>query len=306
VVLGSPPKGEMIKTAASHSPGVGGGGHQAILGRRPRVLVIDDDPTVLDVIQRALRTAGIDCVTAASGAQGLELASDPAIDLLLIDLRLGETDGIAVIEHLHRQGDHIPFAIVTGFGTVPSTIQAIKLGALDVIEKPFSLDELIAKTQQLLISAESVRPARGVTHETIGTTVSSAAEAWASLVLIGMDANHDLPTLTLWAREVCRSYTSLREACALIDVKPHDARDFTRLLRAVMHAEAEDQPLEAFLDVHDMRTMKALVTRSGFGDRARGAALSVEAFIRQQRLIPASNAGLKALIRRLRQRKLIT
>lgn len=76
----------------------------------PKLLLCDDEPAILRVVCAALHRVGVECITAPSGQRGIELASDPTLDLLLLDLRLGDMDAIAVLKELHRTGRHLPFA----------------------------------------------------------------------------------------------------------------------------------------------------------------------------------------------------
>lgn len=275
------------------------------LRRRWRVLVIDDDPAILNVLQLALRRAGIDCFTAASGSEAEKIGSDPSIDLLLVDLRLGDTDGFHLIERLREQGHEIPFAIITGYGSVPLAVQAVQSGALDVIEKPFLPDDVVAKIRAWLLAGESVRTDRQMTPDAIDTAGLSAAERWAVFVLRGTQAQNDPKTLDQWVPHAHTNYTSLRGASELLGIRPHDARDFMRMLRAAMYSQQESQALEAFLDVHDLRGLRPLFERSGLGPPRPGVRMSAGEFMQQQRFIPAQNEGFKALVRLLRQRKII-
>jgi hypothetical protein len=124
------------------------------------------------------------------------------------------------------------------------------------------------------------------------------------LVLKGLDANYDLPTLERWASEAGVSYSSLRAACELVAIKPHDARDFLRMLRAVVRLQTASESFEASLDVHDIRTMRSLLERSGLTLISRGHRITLNAFLQRQHFIPASNEGLKRLVILLRRRNL--
>lgn len=160
-------------------------------------------------------------------------------------------------------------------------------------------------TRAWLLEGRLVRTDRQVTPEVIDTTGLSAAERWAVFVLRGTQAKNDPKTLEQWVPHAHTNYTSLRAASELLGIEPHDARDFMRMLRAAMYSQREFQAIEAFLDVHDLRGLRPLFERSGLGPPRPGVRMSVGEFIQQQRFLPAQNEGFKALVKLLRQRKLI-
>lgn len=273
-------------------------GRGALIGeRRPKALLVDDDRAVLRMIRAALQRVGIECVTASSGRRAIELAPDPTIDLLLVDLRLGDMDGISLLRELHNAGCGHHFAIITGYGTVGSAVQAMKMGALDVIEKPFTAEEIAAKTQLLLRTTAVVGSGSGAASH-VPLIPRSAAERWALLVYKALASDRDPSTLEIWARVVGLSYTSLRQACCLVAVQATTARDFVRMLRAVRNCCAPGgQSLDASLNVHDTRTLRKLLIRSGLG--SGNVPSSVEDFLRRQRFISPSNQGLRTLVKLL-------
>jgi hypothetical protein len=111
---------------------------------------------------------------------------------------------------------------------------------------------------------------------------ASTAERWAHYVFRACAAAGDLKTLDAWAACVGVSYTSLRETCSLLGIRPHDARDLTRMLRAVMRSTLDDCPPSALLDVSDSRTLRMLLERSGVAGGAWPVAISVEQFLSRQ------------------------
>jgi DNA-binding response OmpR family regulator len=269
----------------------------------PKLLLVDDEPAILGVVRDALHRVGVECITAESGQRGIELASDPTIDLLLLDLRLGDMDGIALLKELHRRGRHLPFAIITGYGTVQSAVELMKMGALDVIEKPFTSEEIAARTQLLLRATSVLKPPPNPSS-TVSLDPGSAADRWALLVFKALAADCDPSTLEIWARVVGLSYSSLRQACCLAGVQATASRDFMRMLRAVRNCMETGQSMDGSLDVHDTRTLQKLLVRSGIG--RKGAPPSMEEFIRGQRFIAVDSQALRALVKLLTIQELKT
>lgn len=130
----------------------------------------------------------------------------------------------------------------------------------------------------------------------------SAAERWARWVLAMIDSPHDLPTVTLWAKHIGVSNTTLGETCRLLGCWPHDARDLGRMLRAVFLASNDAARLEGVLAVSDLRTFGKLVERSGLR-RKPVVGISLEAFLECQTFIPADHEGLRALRAIVRKRR---
>ncbi len=113
----------------------------------PRVLVIDDDPGVRESMARMLRAAGYTVQSAASGDEGFELARTDSFDVILSDMRMPGLSGIEVLRKLRDFRVDASFIVMTGFGTVDSAVEAMKLGAVDFVQKPFFRDELLMRVR---------------------------------------------------------------------------------------------------------------------------------------------------------------
>jgi len=107
------------------------------------VYVVDDDPSVRTALERLLRSAGHDVTTFASALEFLDFARTDAPGCLLLDLKMPEVDGLELQDRLIKSGRAIPIIFITGHGTVPSSVQALKAGAMDFLEKPFKDQELL-------------------------------------------------------------------------------------------------------------------------------------------------------------------
>lgn len=108
-----------------------------------RVLIIDDDEIIRKSCEKVLSPEGYIVVSAQSGREGLKLLSNKPFDLVLTDLRMPDMNGIDVLKKVKETGPDIEVIIITGYGTIKSAIEAIRYGAYDYVEKPFSPEELL-------------------------------------------------------------------------------------------------------------------------------------------------------------------
>jgi len=113
----------------------------------PRILVIDDDAAARDSVSRMLRSAGQTVHEAASGEEGVAAAKGGAFDVILSDLQMPGLSGLDVLQRLRDVHVDSVFIIMTGFGTVESAVEAMRLGAVDFIQKPFFRDELLMRVR---------------------------------------------------------------------------------------------------------------------------------------------------------------
>jgi two-component system response regulator HydG len=112
-----------------------------------RILLIDDDPGVRESTGRMLRAAGYTVQTVATGEEGFDLAKTDGFDVVLSDMRMPGLSGIDVLRKLREARVDASFIIMTGFGTVETAVEAMKLGAVDFVQKPFFRDELLMRVR---------------------------------------------------------------------------------------------------------------------------------------------------------------
>ncbi len=120
---------------------------------KQRILVVDDEQTVRDFLQKALENAGYDVITASDGREALDKVSQFDISLVLLDIIMPGLDGYEVLEHM-RQYEDIPVIMLSGIGEETTKIDTLTLGADDYIAKPFSVGELLARIQAKLRRTE--------------------------------------------------------------------------------------------------------------------------------------------------------
>jgi DNA-binding NtrC family response regulator len=109
---------------------------------RGRILIVDDEPDMLENVARVLGRAGHDCLTATDGARGVELLEAEHPDLVLTDLRMPGLDGMTLLRRAHELDPTLPVIVITGFATVESAVAAMREGAFDYLPKNFSIEQL--------------------------------------------------------------------------------------------------------------------------------------------------------------------
>jgi two-component system response regulator HydG len=113
----------------------------------PRILVIDDDDGVRDSTARMLRSAGYTVDTAPTGEDGVTAAKGNLFDVILSDMRMPGISGMDVLRRLREGRVDSAFIVMTGFGTIDTAVEAMKLGAVDFVQKPFLRDELLMRVK---------------------------------------------------------------------------------------------------------------------------------------------------------------
>jgi DNA-binding response OmpR family regulator len=122
------------------------------MGSRGSVLVVDDEPTIADVVSRYLERAGYETRSAPDGAAALALAGESRPDLVVLDLMLPGMDGLEVMRRLRAAGNghRVPVILLTAKGEPVDRVIGLRLGADDYVAKPFSPAELVARVDAVL------------------------------------------------------------------------------------------------------------------------------------------------------------
>jgi excisionase family DNA binding protein len=117
---------------------------------RPRVLVVDDEASIRDLLAKTLALAEYDVDVAADGRSALERMRMYPYDLLIADLRMPGMDGLTVIREAKRYKADLPVLIITGFSTEASAIEAVNLGVAGYLTKPFRVPQVLAAAAKAL------------------------------------------------------------------------------------------------------------------------------------------------------------
>jgi DNA-binding NtrC family response regulator len=117
---------------------------------KARILIVDDEERMADVIAMALRRAGYECETRQNGVEALQALEERGADLLVTDWKMPEMDGLELLRRVHVQRPALPVILITAHGSVPSAVAAMREGAFDYVTKPFDNDELRALVARAL------------------------------------------------------------------------------------------------------------------------------------------------------------
>ena len=126
---------------------------------QPKVLVVDDEPDLLELLELTLSRMGLDTTRAQSVNDALRLLDREPFDLCLTDMRLPDGEGLRVVEYITQKALDVPVAVITAFGSAENAVAALKAGAFDYLAKPVALEQLRALVKQALKVPEKPQPA---------------------------------------------------------------------------------------------------------------------------------------------------
>jgi DNA-binding NtrC family response regulator len=130
-----------------------------------RVLVVDDEEVVREVLLEALNTFGYETASASNGEEALQAYKQQPFDIVLSDLMMSPMDGMELLNVITEIDPKAIFIMITGYPSIESAVESIKIGARDYISKPFNLDELKMKIERALLERslkERLKNVRGV------------------------------------------------------------------------------------------------------------------------------------------------
>ncbi|MHB1064384.1 MAG: response regulator transcription factor [Georgenia sp.] len=132
------------RTARAHSTDAGDRVAEA------RLLVVDDEPSIRELLSASLRFAGFDVATAADGNAALTAAVEHDPDLVVLDVMLPDMDGFTVLRRMRAHGAEIPVLFLTARDDMADKVQGLTVGGDDYVTKPFSLEEVVARIRAIL------------------------------------------------------------------------------------------------------------------------------------------------------------
>jgi DNA-binding NtrC family response regulator len=116
----------------------------------PRILIVDDEPDILDVCARTLRRNGFQVITASDAQTARILMQAEAIDLLITDIRMPGESGISLLQSVHELAPTLPLMIITGYPDTPAVDAALDLNVKSFIVKPFDLPDFVSEVRRSL------------------------------------------------------------------------------------------------------------------------------------------------------------
>jgi two-component system, OmpR family, response regulator len=126
-----------------------------------RVLIVDDEPYITDLVATALRYEGFEVAAAANGREALSLVESFRPELIVLDVMLPDVDGFEVQRKLVDRGRHLPVLFLTARDATEDKVRGLTIGGDDYVTKPFSLEELIARIRAILRRVHGTEPASG-------------------------------------------------------------------------------------------------------------------------------------------------
>jgi len=159
-----------------------------------KILIVDDEPFIRENVERILADSGYHVYTAADGGSAREMVAQEEIDLVLLDLNLGTESGIDVLKDMKEIDPDLLVIMITGFGTVESAVDSLKLGAYHYMKKPFKADALRVIVKLALQTSTLRREVRRIRK--------GAIDFFESLPMIGV--SEALTTITAQVKDVAR------------------------------------------------------------------------------------------------------
>jgi DNA-binding NtrC family response regulator len=152
--------------------------------RRARVLVIDDEPTVCRSCEKILVREGHEVVSVPSGREGLERIGREAFDIVITDLKMAEMGGMEVLDELRTSYPDVVRVVVTGYPSIASVVESMRLGAFDYLAKPFTPQELATVVAKAWDKRQSVVAAKALAWREMPSTLVSflGRGEWAQAV----------------------------------------------------------------------------------------------------------------------------
>lgn len=231
-----------------------------------RVLVVDDDLTFVGFVCSAVESLGVGAGVALTGADALQRLAQGGWSGVLLDLKLPDIDGVEVLRRVRARGDSVPVVVLSGAATVEAAVEAMKLRAVEVLEKPVRLPTLARVIEQLLTSVDA-GPKTPVGHH--DDAAQPRQDSWHATELVALDmvavvdASADSPTVPHWAALLGVSSPVVRARCERAHLRAKGCLDLGRSVRAKRVLATRNVPLTEVFASQNARTIEALLARGG-------------------------------------------
>ncbi len=124
---------------------------------RKTLLLIDDEPDIISMIFATLENPNTHILLALNGKEALDVLKEHPVDAVLSDVRMPQMSGIEMVKHIRLLGLATPVVLMSGYADYKTTLEALRAGVLDIIEKPFSRDKVVSTVDRALILGSNVR-----------------------------------------------------------------------------------------------------------------------------------------------------
>ncbi|MDP7397397.1 MAG: protein kinase [Lentisphaeria bacterium] len=127
-----------------------------------RILIVDDEPTMRQLLRTHLKRQNYEILEAAAAAEGLSIVKENDLDLVITDVKLGGTTGVELLTQIKRIYPDLPVIVMTGMPEIEDAVESMKIGAVDYVSKPFRIEQLKAVITQALEPSGETKPAANV------------------------------------------------------------------------------------------------------------------------------------------------
>jgi DNA-binding response OmpR family regulator len=219
-----------------------------------RILVVDDEPRYLRLLEANLLTEGYEVVTAADGEEALDVFSANPVDLVLLDVMLPRMDGFATCQRI-RQFSNVPIIMLTAKGEEQNRVRGLDVGADDYLVKPFSIMELLARVRAVLRRAQvsDEGQERFFTHFNLRIDFARA-EVWRGEQAVSLSAT-EYRLLLQFTHNIGKILTAEELLSSVWGPEYRDDKEILWVTIARLRQKVEDDP----------HMPKHIVTRSGLG-----------------------------------------
>lgn len=220
-----------------------------------RILIVDDEPRYLRLLDANLRTDGYDVITAQDGLQAIEVFSSNPVDLILLDIMMPKLDGFATCQRI-REFSNVPIIVLTAKGEERDRVRGLDLGADDYLVKPFSATELLARVRAVFRRAQvsaDVGQARYFIHGNLRIDFARA-EVWRDEQTVSLSAT-EYRLLLQFSHNVGKILTAEDLLISVWGPEYRTDKEILWVSIARLRQKLEDEP----------HSPKHIATRSGLG-----------------------------------------
>lgn len=220
-----------------------------------KILVVDDEPRYLRLLEANLRTEGYEVFSAQDGLQAIELFSASPTDMVLLDVMMPKLDGFAVCQRI-RQFSNVPIIMLTAKGEEQDRVRGLDMGADDYLTKPFSATELLARVRAVLRRSQAskdVSQSRVFEHENLRIDFARA-EVWRGTQPVFLSAT-EYRLLLQFAHNIGKVMSAEELLTSVWGVEYREDKEILWVSIARLRQKLED----------DAHTPRHIVTRSGLG-----------------------------------------